>query len=42
MPTSQEICTKQLYKVMDEIVKVDVNEDEIAPSWKRSTATLSM
>ncbi len=31
MPTSQEICTKQLYKVMDEIVKVDVNEDEIAP-----------
>ena len=31
IPTPQEICTKQLYKVMDEIVKVDVNEDEIAP-----------
>ncbi len=30
-PTPQEICTKQLYKVMDEIVKVDVNEEEIAP-----------
>ena len=31
LPTAQEICTKQLYKVMDEIVKVDVNEEEIAP-----------
>ena len=31
LPTAQEICTKQLYKVMDEILKVDVNEDEIAP-----------
>ena len=31
IPTPQEICTKQLYKVMDEIVKVDVNEEEIAP-----------
>ena len=31
LPTPQEICTKQLYKVMDEIVKVDVNEEEIAP-----------
>ena len=31
LPTPQEICTKQLYKVMDEIEKTDVNEDEIAP-----------
>ena len=31
LPTPQEICTKQLYRVMDEIVKVDVNEEEIAP-----------
>ena len=31
IPTAQEICQKQLYKVMDQIVKVDVNDDEIAP-----------
>ena len=31
IPTAQEICTKQLYKVMDQIEKVDVNEEEIAP-----------
>ncbi len=31
LPTPQEICTKQLYKVMDEIEKTDVNEDDIAP-----------
>jgi len=31
MPTAQEICQKQLYKVMDQIVKADVNDDEIAP-----------
>lgn len=31
LPTPHEICTKQLYKAMDEIVKVDVNEEEIAP-----------
>ena len=31
IPTSQEICTKQLYKVMDEIVKADVNDEEIEP-----------
>lgn len=31
IPTPQEICTKQLYKVMDEIMKTDVNDDEIAP-----------
>ena len=31
LPTPQEICTKQLYKAIDEIEKVDVNEEEIAP-----------
>ena len=31
IPTPQEICKKQLYKVMDDIVKVDVNDEEIAP-----------
>ncbi len=31
IPTAQEICQKQLYKVMDQIVKVDVNDEEIAP-----------
>ena len=31
IPSSDEICKKQLYKVMDEIVKTDVNDDEIAP-----------
>ncbi len=31
IPSAKEICTKQLYKVMDEIVKSDVNDEEIAP-----------
>ena len=31
IPSAKEICTKQLYKVMDEIVKADVNEEEIEP-----------
>ncbi len=31
IPTAEEICKKQLYKVMDQIVKADVNEDEIEP-----------
>ena len=31
IPTPQEICTKQLYRVMDEIVKVDVDDEQIAP-----------
>ena len=31
IPSSEEICKKQLYKVMDQIVKTDVNDDEIAP-----------
>ena len=31
LPSPQEICTKQLYKVMDEIVKTDVNDEQIAP-----------
>jgi len=31
IPSAEEICKKQLYKVMDEILKTDVNDDEIAP-----------
>ena len=31
IPSAQEICKKQLYKVMDQIVKTDVDDDEIAP-----------
>lgn len=31
IPTAKDICTKQLYKVMDQIEKVQVNEEEIAP-----------
>jgi len=31
IPTSKEICKKQLYKVMDEIMKTDVNDEEIEP-----------
>lgn len=31
IPSAKEICKKQLYKVMDQIVKTDVNDDEIAP-----------
>ncbi len=31
LPTPQEICTKQLYKAIDEIEKVDVDEEQIAP-----------
>ena len=31
IPSAEEICKKQLYKVMDQIVKTDVNEEEIEP-----------
>ena len=31
LPTGQEICAKQLYKVIDDIEKVSVDEEEIAP-----------
>ena len=31
LPTAKEICSTQLYKAMDAISKVDVNEEEIAP-----------
>ena len=31
LPTPQQICTKQLYRAMDVIEKVDVDEDQIAP-----------
>ena len=31
MPKPEEICTKQLYKVMDDIMNTDVDDDQIAP-----------
>ena len=31
LPTPQEICSKQLFKAIDEIEKVDVDEEQIAP-----------
>jgi len=31
IPKPDEICKKQLYKVMDQIVKTDVDDEEIAP-----------
>ena len=31
MPSPQEICKKQLFKVMDIILKTDVDEEQIAP-----------
>ncbi len=31
IPTAQEICKKQLYKVMDQLLKTDVEEEQIAP-----------
>ena len=34
IPSSKEICKKQLYKVMDQIVKTDVNDEEIDPFMK--------
>ncbi len=34
IPSSKEICKKQLYKVMDEILKTDVNDEEISPFMK--------
>lgn len=34
LPAAKEICSKQLFKVMDEILKVDVNEEEIEPFIK--------
>ncbi|MFC2739009.1 MAG: DEAD/DEAH box helicase [Prevotella sp.] len=34
LPTPEEICKKQLYKVMDDIMKTDVDEDQIEPYMK--------
>lgn len=31
IPTPKEICTKQLYKAIDQIEKTDVDEEQIAP-----------
>ena len=34
LPTPEEICKKQLYRTMDEILKTDVDEEQIAPYWQ--------
>ena len=34
LPAAKDICSKQLYKVMEQILKVDVNEEEIEPFLK--------
>ena len=31
LPSAEEICKKQLYKVMDDIMKTDVDEEQIGP-----------
>lgn len=31
LPSPKEICSKQLFKAIDDIEKTDINEDEIAP-----------
>lgn len=31
LPEPKEICTKQLYRVIDELERIEVNENEIAP-----------
>ncbi|MDD6553664.1 MAG: DEAD/DEAH box helicase [Prevotellaceae bacterium] len=31
LPTPEEICKKQLYKTMDDIMKTDIDEEQIAP-----------
>lgn len=34
LPSPEEICKKQLYKVMDDIMKTDVDEEQIEPYMK--------
>ncbi len=34
LPSPEEICKKQLFKTMDDILKTDVDEDQIAPYMK--------
>ena len=36
IPNAEEICKKQLYKVMDQIVKTDVDDEEIVPLDRKS------
>lgn len=31
LPTPRQVCTKQLYRVIEQIEKADINEEEIAP-----------
>ena len=42
LPSAKDICSKQLYKTMDEIIKVDVNEEEIEPFLKEINHTLNI
>ena len=37
LPSPEEICKKQLFKSMDDILKTDVDEDQIAPYMKDIT-----
>lgn len=39
LPTPQEICTKQLFKTMNDILNTDVNEEEIAPFMEEISRT---
>lgn len=39
MPTGKQICEKQLLKVIDELEKVKVNEDEIRDFMPTFTAS---
>lgn len=34
LPSPEEICKKQLFKTMDNILKTDVDEEQIAPYWQ--------
>ena len=42
LPSPEEICKKQLFKTMDDILKTDVDEDQIAPYMKDTTANSSI
>ena len=39
LPSPEEICKKQLFKTMDDIMKTDVDEDQIEPYKKMVTIT---
>ena len=39
MPSGKEICAKQLYKVIDDIERVEVDEEEIEQFLPKCTAS---